>query len=606
MLTRRQALKLSAALGGAGCAALVGCTNQDSARSQAKGADSSTRQIRLLATSDLHGKFLPWDYTTNKESTSGSVAQLATAVRELRDENTILIDAGDSIQGNMAQLFKDDSLHPMIACLNELKYDIGVTGNHEYDYGMDVLRNTVSSFEGTMLCGNVWDEHGDPIAAGYTIMDKGGVRVGLIGMVTPNITHWSAQFLKDCKVTNPLTETRAIIDKIKDEVDVLVGVMHMGLENQYDTPGSGVTDLANACPEFDVIVAAHMHTLVEDKQINGVLVVENEHQGKTMVDIVLDLERKGDGWAVAKRTVTAVHAADLKPHADIVSLMQPFDERAKAYTLEVIGVLKGAPISANSGIEGLPLTVLEDTAAIDIAQQVQLHYSKAAVSLSGPSTKEIELQPGDLRRCDLSQLYYYANTLYTVEMTGAQLKSYLEHAAAYYRQYRDGDLTLAFEPKTPVFNMCFCQGLNYRIDVSREAGFRICDLTWPDGTPVAGDEKLIVATDNYAANEMMVPGAVLDSELGSPVIKEVDVCGNIGGILELLEDYIVNVLGGVLEPQCDRNWEIVGNDWDLSLHQQAMDALAAGKLSIADATNEGRILTSEVITEEDLKGIAGA
>ncbi len=235
MLIRRQALKLSAAFGGASCAALAGCTNQDSARSQSKSADSPTRQIRLLATSDLHGKFLPWDYTTNKESASGSVAQLATAVRELRDENTILIDAGDAIQGNMAQLFIDDSLHPMIVCLNELKYDIGVTGNHEYDYGMDVLRKTVSSFEGTVLTGNVWDEHGDPIAPGYTIMDKGGVRVGLIGMVTPNITHWSAQFLKDCKVTNPLTETRAIIDKIKDEVDVLVGVMHMGLENQYDT-----------------------------------------------------------------------------------------------------------------------------------------------------------------------------------------------------------------------------------------------------------------------------------------------------------------------------------------------------------------------------------
>lgn len=210
-VTRRQALQLSAALAGTAQVVLSGCTGQEA---QSDGADSNTRHIRLLATSDLHGKSVPWNYATDSEDLSGSMAQLATAIKEHRDEDNILIDAGDSIQDNMAELFIHDEVHPMIACLNELGYDIGATGNHEYNYGMDVLRHTIEGFEGTVVAGNVWDENGDPIAQGHTIIEKNDVRLGFIGMVTPNIKRWDKKNLEGCKVSDPVEETRAIIDQI--------------------------------------------------------------------------------------------------------------------------------------------------------------------------------------------------------------------------------------------------------------------------------------------------------------------------------------------------------------------------------------------------------
>ncbi len=123
-----------------------------------------------------------------------------------------------------------------------------VTGNHEFNFGMDIAKKTIADMNCKVLAGNVYDENGDPIADGCTIIDRDGVRVAVIGMVTPNIVRWDAENLKDCKVTDPLEETRKIIDAIQGRYDVLVGVFHMAIDNEYDTPNSGVADILNACP----------------------------------------------------------------------------------------------------------------------------------------------------------------------------------------------------------------------------------------------------------------------------------------------------------------------------------------------------------------------
>lgn len=101
--------------------------------------------LQILATSDTHGKFDPWDYAANKADASGSVAQQATAIKQCRTRNTLVVDAGDTIQANSAELFLNDDLHPMVAAMNAIGYDIWTTGNHEYNYGMDVLKRSWDS-----------------------------------------------------------------------------------------------------------------------------------------------------------------------------------------------------------------------------------------------------------------------------------------------------------------------------------------------------------------------------------------------------------------------------------------------------------------------------
>lgn len=116
--------------------------------------------VQILTTSDLHGKFAPYDYAVNEDSFSGSLAQISTAVKELRTDNTILVDVGDTIQGNSADLFLEDEIHPMIQGMNFMDYDVWVPGNHEFNYGVDVLKHVAEKSDAAVLTGNVYNPDG--------------------------------------------------------------------------------------------------------------------------------------------------------------------------------------------------------------------------------------------------------------------------------------------------------------------------------------------------------------------------------------------------------------------------------------------------------------
>ena len=196
--------------------------------------------LQILATSDTHGRFLPWDYAANKADTSGSVAQQAAAIAQRRTPSTIVVDAGDTIQGNSAELFLQDEMHPMSAGMNAIGYDVWVTGNHEFNFGMDTLKRVIAQQKAKVLVGNVYAPDGTPLADGYTILNKQGVKVGVIGMVTPNITRWDSKNLEGWTVTNPVDECRKLTKQLRGQVDVLLGVMHMDPESEYAAPAHGI------------------------------------------------------------------------------------------------------------------------------------------------------------------------------------------------------------------------------------------------------------------------------------------------------------------------------------------------------------------------------
>lgn len=559
-----------------------------------------SKSLRIISTSDLHGKFYPWDYALNEESLSGSVAQLSTAIAEYRNEDTLLFDAGDTIQDNSADIFiGEDDVHPMIQALNALDYDVWVTGNHEYNYGMDILKKTISDVEAKVLTGNVYDENGDPIADGYTIIDKDGVRVAVIGMVTPNIVRWDSVNLADCEVTDPLEETRKIIEEIEGQYDVLVGVFHMGFENEYGVANSGVTDICNACPEFDVMVSSHEHAQNPGELVNDVLVVQNKNMAQTMAVIDLTLEPDGDGWKVVDRTSDSINIADYEPDPEILDLLADYDQFAIADAETVIGTLEGGQLSPDNEIAKIPTAQIQDTAMIDLINEVQMYYTGAPVSAAALFTMDANMYPGDIHKCDMALIYKYTNTLYKLHMTGAQLKKYMEWSMNYYNTYHEGDLTISFNPSIRAYNYDMFAGVNYDVNIANEPGSRIENLTWPDGTPVEDDDDFDIAVNNYRANsQLLAPGEIFE-EGDMPELLEIDVRGDIGGVRELIRDYIVNVKGGTIEPEVDDNWKIVGNDWNEELHQKAVEMIAAGEIEIQDS-EDGRTPNVVSITEADV------
>ena len=513
----------------------------------------------------------------------------------------VVVDAGDTIQDNSADIFiGSDDAHPMIQAINALDYDVCVTGNHEYNYGMDVVKKTLSDLNCVTLVGNVYDEQGDPIADGYAIFDVDGVRVAVIGMVTPNIVRWDAVNLAECTVTDPLEETRAIIDAIQGQYDVLVGVFHMSVGNEYDVPHSGAEDILNACPEFDVMVSAHQHLQISGEDVNGALVVQNRNMAQTMAVIDLTLERDGDGWKVVDKTSESVSIADYAPDPEISALLAPYDEQARADADQLIGKLEGGDLAPENEIARIPTAQIQDTALIDLINRVQMYYTGAPVSAAALFTPEANLHPGDIHKCDMSLIYKYTNTLYTLHMNGAQLKKYMEWSTRYYNTFNEGDLTISFDPDIRGYNYDMFEGVNYEVNIAAEPGSRIENLTWPDGTPVRDEDEFDIAVNNYRANtHLLSPGVIFDED-DLPTLVEIDVRGDIGGVRELIRDYIVNVKGGVLTPECNENWRITGNAWDEALHRKAVEMLAAGELTVP-ASEDGRTPNVAPITVADVQ-----
>lgn len=560
--------------------------------------------LQILATSDTHGRFLPWDYAANKADTSGSVAQQAAAIAQRRTPSTIVVDAGDTIQGNSAELFLQDEMHPMSAGMNAIGYDVWVTGNHEFNFGMDTLKRVIAQQKAKVLVGNVYAPDGTPLADGYTILNKQGVKVGVIGMVTPNITRWDSKNLEGWTVTNPVDECRKLTKQLRGQVDVLLGVMHMDPESEYGVYGSGARDLAEACPEFDVIVAAHGHRSVPGEMINGVLVVENSGNASTLSEIHLQLKRKWDGgWSIDQRTSEIVSMKDLPADAALSQQLAGYDARAKADAETLIGELRGGNMAPENDVVNIPQPMVQDTALLDFINEVQMYYTGAKVAATSLTSMTSQMKEGPIRKCDTASIYTYQNTLYKLEMNGAQLRSFMEWSAGFFKTWVPGDLTVAFDPSTRYYLYDAFEGVNYEIDVSQEPGGRIRNLTWPDGSPVRDEEVFTVAVNNYrATTQLLIAADIFAPGEPLPKLLEIDVRGDLGGIRELLGEYIRTVKGGVIQPKVNNNWKLVGANWDEAKRAQALKLLAEGKMPLPGSSTS-RTLPGAAVTEADLAAV---
>ncbi|SET04421.1 5'-nucleotidase C-terminal domain-containing protein [[Clostridium] polysaccharolyticum] len=569
--------------------------------SKVKAEANDSINLQILATSDLHGRFVPYDYAINTKDTSGSLAQVATAVYNNRNQNTILLDCGDIIQDNSADLFFNESIHPMIAGMNHLQYDAITLGNHEFNYGMDILKKVMKQSKAPVLGGNVYNPDGSGIAQKYTILERSGVKIAVIGMVTPNITRWDAANLKGYKVTDPVEETKKVIEQIKDKADVIVAAVHMGEKSEYGVKNSGTIDLANACPEIDVILASHEHKAVDGVYYNNVLTVENQYGGQTLAKVNLELKKGEDGkYKVTNRTSKLIVTKDYPADSQMELILDKYHQMAKEDANIVIGKLVGGDLVPANEISDICQAQLQETSMINLINKVQRYYTGAEVSGAACFNASANMKEGDIKKCDTALIYKYANTLYKLEMTGAQLKKYMEWCAAFYNTYQDGDLTISFNPDIRLYNNDMFSGVNYTINVAKEPGNRIENLTHENGKPVKDDEKIIVAVNNYRANShLLTYGSVFKKGESLPKLLESDVHSEIGGVRELIGAYIKDVKKGVIRPELSGNWKITGNNWNEEFHQKAVELAAEGKLTIP-RSEDGRDYNIKAVTKADI------
>lgn len=568
-------------------------------------ADSTC--IRIISTSDLHGKMLAYDYLLNEADASGSLAQVSSAVAEYRNENTILIDVGDTIQDNFADIFNDVDIHPMVQGMNTIGYDICTTGNHEYNFGMDITKKYINTCDCTFLLGNVFDSDNKLLADAYTIIEKDGIHIAFIGMTSPNIANWDKNNLQGYTITDPAEETNKIIDSIEEKinngtlepVDAYVGVFHMMGEDEYNTEHSGYISVAKAVPRLNLILGSHGHVLVNETLDNGIVVTENLDFGKTIqiADITFEKEKNQNTNRIADISTKYIETKDYPEDKRIVELLSSYDLQAKEYANSTIATLHGGPLVQDSEIHGINAMLLEDTPMQSLIQHIMLDYADADVAISSPCTNEDNVSEGDISVGDVCRMYKFSNSLYSVKMNKAQLKKYLEWSASFYKQYEPGDLIIAFED-TPVYMLDTASGVNYDIDISEPVGNRIKNLSYPDGRMVSDTDEFVVAVNNYKYNTAISTPGVIYAEDEIPEIIERDICSNVGDIRALIIEYLKNSMNGTIENECDNNWKIIGTNWDPELHKQAVTLINDGTLKLTEGEKYNPCI--EKITVNDL------
>lgn len=576
----------------------------------AKAADEDTKTIQILQTSDLHGKFVPFKYATYTEDTSGSLAQIATIIKERRNENTLLCDIGDTVQDNSAQMFLEDDIHPMILGFNLLNYDYWTVGNHEFNFGMPVFEKLIKQFDGTVLAGNVYGKDGETrYGKLYDIIEKDGVKIAMIGVVTPNITRWDATNLEGYKVTNPIDEVKAAIEEVKDKVDVIIASVHMDETNEYGVAGSGVEDLVNACPEIDVVLAAHGHQIL-NKTINDTLVTENSSSGQTLTDIDITLKKNANGgYDIVSKDAETVSVKGVEADKELSEALAPYDQRAKEDALSEIGKLCGGDLAPVNEIKGITQAQLQETAMINLINEVQMFYTGAEIGAAALFDANSNIKEGKILKKDASLIYKYDNTLYKLEITGKQLKQYMEWSVSYYNTLKEGDLTVSFDENIRIYSYDMFTGLNYDVNIAKEPGNRIENLTLANGKEVKDDDTYVLAVNNYRANSQLLSyGAVYKEENGDtlPKLLEKDVTpdGQTTAVRDLIAKYIQEELNGKVYPKYNNNWKLTGIKWNVKSHDRVVALASAGLISVPTSA-DGRTPNVKSVTEADLVAFEG-
>ena len=518
-------------------------------------AAAQHQRLTLLHTSDLHGSVLPWDDFRNRPA-DGSLAQVATLVEEIRSEgeSTVLVlDSGDTIQGTPLEQFPHvrwSEPSPTIAAMNLIGYDAMAVGNHEFNFGLEVLRRAENQADFPFLSANTIDKTTtEPAFPTHMVIEADEIRVGIIGLVTPNIPGWERpEHYRGLafRAMDEVAREQIAILREKEGCDLVVVLAHTGFERDPDDTTSSGTDhedfawrLAHI-PGIDVLLTGHTHRDIPPRELGGAIVSQPSARARLLTRIDIELENKDVGWRIASWEGRSIPLKGVTPDATVATTMAELHERV-ADTLDGPVGLVGEPVNV-AGCR------LHDCAALDLIHQVQLEASGADLSLASLLTERTpDLPAGPVTWRWIYAFYVYPNSLVKVAVTGAEIKDILEHAARYYTGLDcepSGDCTLLTDPTIPHYNVDTMAGVSYRVDPTQEVGHRVRDLRIRGRAVDLHDTFTLVCNNYRAAGGGGYPHLV-DAETVWQSSEE---------MTDLIGDFIET--SGSWQAEVDNNWWI--------------------------------------------------
>lgn len=461
-----------------------------------------TTHLVIVATTDVHGHATAWNYLTDAEY-PGGLSRAATVLDSLRRQypgQVVLVDAGDLIQGEpFAAYFAHEGPqdpHPVVDVMGAMGYDAATPGNHDFDWGVPFMYRALRGASFPFVSANIYALPADTLAfPGYTVVQRGGVRVGITGFTTPGVMLWDKDLLAQrARVARIGAAAPRVLRQLEDNADFTIALIHSGLDERssYDTTGIGpenvAASLATGPVKPDLVIVGHSHREMADSVIAGVHFVQPRPSAQGLSIVHVTLERTGAEWRVRRMRGQLVALARVTPSVPITRRLASAHEGVRRWALEPVASVSAAMPALTGRVE--------PTAIVNYINQLQ--QQKAGTDLSATAVFETTagFPQGEITLAQVAALYPYENTLVGLRITGAQLKEYLETSARYFRV--DGAGNVSINDSMPGYTYDVLSGAEYAIDLRLPPGDRIRGLS-VRGRAVQPGDQFTIALNSYRA-----------------------------------------------------------------------------------------------------------
>lgn len=548
---------------------------------------SDQKGLDIYVTTDIHGMLLPFD-NTEGTVTDGSLANLASITGAEGNDNILLLDNGDILQGDPLAYYYNfvdtTRTHAVADILNHLGYDAATAGNHDIEAGHSVYDRVRREYNFPLLAANAVDiSTGEPYFEPYTVIRKQGMKLIVFGLITPSVPRWLPESLyRGIRFENMVETARKWMPVMLDEEpDLIIGLFHSGMGDENETGDDENSTLAVAVnvPGFDVIFCGHDHRQdmreVSNSEGDSVLLLNGGSRAKTLmhVSVTPSIENGRRGKPVLAGRLIPMNS--IPESSAFIERYKGISDTLKAYTSELIG-RSDATATTRDAFFG-------PSAFVDLIHRMQLDISGAQVSLAAPLSFDQSITEGDLRIRDMYRLYRFENFLYTVTMTGGEIDRHLEHSAGLWFETMDDNkdymLRYRFDEngkpviingtarlRNPSYNFDSAMGISYTVDVSKPQGARVNITALSDGTPFSHSATYTVAVNSYRANGgggHFPAAGITGKELDRRIINATE-----RDLRHYMTEWIRDK--GTISPRAQAEWSIIPAEWAEAAEKREM------------------------------------
>lgn len=549
-----------------------------------KEMDAQNVTLKIITTSDVHGALFPYDFIEN-QPVNYSLAQVASYVKRERQrpgQQVVLLDNGDILQGQPTVYYynfiQPNEFHLVADMLNYMQYDAATVGNHDIEAGHPVYDRLVGQFQFPWLAANAIDSTTQkPYFQPYTIIEKEGIKIAVLGLITPAIPQWLPRHIWAGMYFDDMIESARHWEQVireTEQPDLLIGLFHSGIDYTYNSQNETTYRNENASkliamqvPGFDIIFAGHDHqpynSFIATDEGDSLLLLDTKNAAKAVAVATVQMNRNTETGQWQKNISGEVVEMDAYPPDSL--LMKTF-----SYAYDEVEQYVAQPVAKFTKTISTREAMFGNSAFIDLIHQVQLDETQADISFASPLSFNAEIAAGTISVRDMFKLYRFDNLLYTMRLTGEEIHRYLEFSFGkwFNHMQNENDHLLLFDSsdyfanglKTQwqYYNFSTAAGINYTVDVSQPAGQRVQIQSLADGTPFSMEKEYRVAVNSYRGNgggNHLTSGAGISEEELPERIVEVSDNDLRFSLMQWLEEQ------DTVTPFRFNNWKVIPESW---------------------------------------------